>query len=626
LIALKDIKSPADLKDLSAKELLVIADDIRRTIIQGVSQTGGHLASSLGVVELTIALHKVFNTPTDKIIWDVGHQCYPHKLLTGRQDNFHTLRKFQGMGGFPKRVESQYDAFDTGHSSTSISAAVGMIAARDVKGGDNKVIAVIGDGSMTAGLAFEGLNHAGQIGKDLIVVLNDNEMSISPNVGALSQYLNRILTGDRYRRLKKETKALIESIPKLGLPVAKMAEKVEESVKGIFLPGMLFEELGFNYVGPIDGHNLQLLLDTFSKVKTFDSPTLIHLITKKGKGYEFAEEDPCTYHGVGPFETANPVKSNCKPAVASYSDVFGEALTEIADSNPKVVAITAAMREGTGLSVFAQKHPERIFDVGIAEPHAATFAAGMAAEGIKPVVAIYSTFLQRSYDEIVHDVCLQNLPVVFALDRAGIVGDDGPTHNGVFDLSYLRHVPNLVLLAPKDGPELKAMLQFSINYDGPVAIRYPRGKIIDLGTQVDVALGKAETMREGSDVAILAIGNMVEPSLKAAELLSAQGVSATVVNMRFVKPLDTDLLNHIATSHERIVTVEENVLQGGFGSAVNEFYAKDGIRDITLTCIGIPDEFVEQGSQAQMRKIYGLDAEGIDAAIIALMKDNTKKV
>jgi 1-deoxy-D-xylulose-5-phosphate synthase len=617
---LEDVKSPKDIKELSAQELDSLAEEIRETILKGVSEGGGHLASSLGVVELTLALHYVFDSPEDRIIWDVGHQSYPHKLLTGRYDRFSTLRKYKGLGGFPKRSESPHDAFGTGHSSTSISAAVGMIEARDKAGEDFKVIAVIGDGAMTAGLAFEGLNHAGQLKKDLIVILNDNEMSISPNVGALSAYLNRILTGDVFRRLKRDTKHILQSIPRVGGPMARFAEKLEESLKGLILPGIIFEELGFDYVGPIDGHNTGLLVDTFGKIRQSDRPTLIHAITKKGKGYEFSEKEPSAFHGVGPFEpeTGSPVAGK-SGASASYSDVFGNALTEIAEDVPGVVAISAAMCEGTGLAQFAEKHPDRFYDVGIAEPHAVTFAAGLAAGGLRPVVAIYSTFLQRSYDEIFHDVCLQDLPVVFAIDRAGIVGEDGPTHQGVFDLSYLRHIPNLVVMAPKDAGELRAMLRLALEHKGPSAVRYPRGKALEGPPGRPFGIGESEVLKEGADVALLAIGSTVNPALAAAEKLGREGIGAMVVNMRFVKPLDGKVVE-AAAKVGRIITIEENAVQGGFGSAVLEYLHGRGIHGPEVRTLGIPDKYVEQGTQAELRKIYGLDEDGIYGATVALLK------
>ncbi|GAB4388458.1 MAG: 1-deoxy-D-xylulose-5-phosphate synthase [Thermodesulfovibrionales bacterium] len=616
---LENIKSPTDLKALSSSELRALAEEIREAIISCVSQGGGHLASNLGVVELSIALHYVFESPKDRIIWDVGHQSYPHKLLTGRFGGFSTLRKRGGVCGFPRMDESPHDAFGTGHSSTSISAATGIIEARDLKGEKFKVVAVIGDGAMTAGLAFEGLNHAGQLGKDLIVVLNDNEMSISKNVGALSSYLNRILTGEVYQKFKRETKNLIEGIPKLGGPMSKFAQKVEESLKGCFLPGFIFEELGFNYVGPIDGHDIDGLVNTFRKIHDADHPTLIHVITKKGKGYEFSERDPSVFHGVGPFEpqTGSP-RSNSR----SWSDVFGGALVEIAQSRPEVVAISAAMTEGTGLSGFAARFPDRFYDVGIAEPHAVTFAAGLASMGIRPVVAIYSTFLQRAYDEIIHDVCLQNLPVLFAIDRAGIVGEDGPTHQGVFDLSYLRHIPNLTVMAPKDASELRAMLSLGLRHRGPCAIRYPRGKAGGDSLTMPFEIGEAEVLADGSDVAILAIGSTVLPALAAADGLRRDGVNATVVNMRFASPLDRGLLGRVASRVRGIVTVEENVLRGGFGGAVLECLEDMGAGHVRVKAVGVPDEFVEQGTQAELRRKYGLDEEGIRAAVLSLLRQD----
>lgn len=643
---IEKIKSPADIKTLSSAELKNLAEELREIIIERVSINGGHLASNLGVVELTLALHYIFDSPSDKIVWDVGHQSYTHKLLTGRFEKFPTLRKYKGISGFPKIDESIHDSFGTGHSSTSISAALGIIEARDIiarsqspsatrRGGKSeagsqklnsaapipnpqppipyKVIAVIGDGALTAGLAFEGLNHAGHLKKDLIVVLNDNEMSISQNVGALSEYLNRILIGDLYQKFKKETKSFIESIPKLGGPFSKVAKKAEETLKGLFLPGILFEELGFNYIGPIDGHNIELLIETFKKVKNADAPTLVHVITKKGKGYEFSEKDPCIFHGIGPFEveTGDPI-SNKK--IPSYSEIFGQALALLAEHDERIIAISAAMREGTGLECFAEKYPDRFYDVGIAEPHAVTFAAGLAAQGLRPVVAVYSTFLQRGYDEIIHDVCLQNLPVVFAIDRAGIVGEDGPTHQGVFDISYLRHIPNLVVMAPKDENELKDMLEFSLKYNGPSAIRYPRGKAQSIehrAQSAEVEIGKAEILKDGEDIALIAIGNTVYPALNAAARLEKDGIKAAVINARFVKPMDKGLIFSIASRIKRVVTVEENLLAGGFGSAVLEYLNSVDIHDVKIKTLGIPDEFVEQGSQAILRKKYWIDEEGI---------------
>lgn len=647
---IENIKSPQDLKSLKIEDLYNLAEELRNIIIERVSINGGHLASNLGVVELTIALHYVFNSPEDKIVWDVGHQSYSHKLLTGRYKDFHTLRKHKGISGFPKISESPHDAFGTGHSSTSISAAIGMLEARDIIKKiqisnfkfqiPNKVIAVIGDGALTSGLAFEGLNHAGHLKKDLIVILNDNEMSISHNVGALSNYLNKVLTGTFYKKFKKETKAFLEGIPKIGETVAKIAQKAEGSMKGFFLPGGLFEDLGFNYLGPIDGHDIPLLIETLNSIKDANEPTLIHVVTKKGKGYKFSEEDPCIYHGVGPFEAntgimceASSVKRQAHDpqhmTLYAFSDVFGNALMEIAGADERVVAITAAMKEGTGLSVFAERFPERFYDVGIAEPHAVTFAAGLAAQGLKPVVAIYSTFIQRAYDEIIHDVCLQNLPVVFAIDRAGIVGDDGATHQGLFDISFLRHIPNLLFMAPKDGQELKDMLKFAVQYNGPSAIRYPRGKTQSTENiihKTDIEVGRSEILMEGDDVAIIAVGNSVHPSLKAAEMLKGDGINASVVNARFIKPIDEELIISMSERTKRIITVEENVLAGGGGSAVLECLDKAGLNDIAVKRIGIDDRFIEHGSQGILRKQYGLDEDGIYKTALAFLSQHRARL
>jgi len=627
---IEKIKNPADIKKLSITDLKDLADELREIIIETVATNGGHLASNLGAVDLTIALHYIFNSPEDKMIWDVGHQSYAHKLLTGRYDAFSTIRQHGGISGFPKMSESPHDAFGTGHSSTSISAALGIVEARDIIKSQmrdlrsdipNKVIAVIGDGAMTAGLAFEGLNHAGHLKKDIIVILNDNEMSISPNVGALSAYLRRIMMGDLYTRLKKETKLFLEKIPAFGEPVLKIAQRAEDTVKGLFVPGLLFEELGFEYVGPVDGHKIDSLIEIFKTFKEFPGPVLIHTITRKGKGYEPAEKNPGLFHGVGPFdiETGEQVSSGKK----SYSEIFGNCLTKLAKEDGRVVAITAAMTEGTGLGEFVNTFPKRFYDVGIAEPHAVTFAAGLATQGLKPVVAIYSTFLQRAYDEIIHDVCLQNLPVVFAIDRGGIVGDDGPTHNGTFDLSYLRHIPNLTVMAPKDGYELKCMLKTAISIDSPSAIRYPRGAVANSDEHEELAtipVGKAELLKAGDDILIIAIGSTVIPAINASELLADVGINASVVNARFVKPLDTDLISRLAGNMKYILTVEENAVSGGFGSAVLEYLSQSGIQGLQIKLLGIPDKFIEQGPQALIRKKLGLDAEGIAKEALAFIK------
>ncbi len=641
---IRQIRSPKDIKSLKIDDLKSLSEELRNIIIERVSLNGGHLASNLGVVELTIALHYVFDSPIDKIIWDVGHQSYCHKLLTGRYEVFHTLRMYGGISGFPRILESPHDVFGTGHSSTSISAALGILVARDIltKDQDNKVIAVIGDGAMTCGLAFEGLNHSGHLRKDLIVVLNDNEMSISPNVGALSNYLNKILTGSFYRRFKKETKAILEGIPKIGEKVVKIAERAEGSMKGFFLPGGLFEDLGFNYLGPIDGHDMTLLIETFKSIKDAKEPTLIHIVTKKGKGYKYSEDDPCIYHGVGPFEADRGIKKNThdigftlkdkcpsKPEVEAkdsgltYSEIFGFYLTEIAERDSRVVAITAAMTDGTGLTPFYKRFPDRFYDVGIAESHAVTFAAGLATQGLRPVVAIYSTFLQRAYDQIVHDVCLQNLPVILAIDRAGIVGEDGATHQGLFDISFLRHIPNIIFMSPKDGDEFKRMLTFALKQNSPVAIRYPRGKAIINNVSdnySDIEIGKSEVLVEGDDIAIIAIGNTVYPSLEASDLLKKEGYNPTVINARFIKPLDNERIISLSKGCKKILTVEENVIAGGFGSSVLECLSMAGITDVMVKIIGINDRFVEHGSQKILRSLNGLDAQGIYRSAIELLK------
>jgi 1-deoxy-D-xylulose-5-phosphate synthase len=618
---LDNINTPSDIKSLSLEELKCLAEELRETIIRTISSTGGHLASSLGAVELTIALHYVFKSPSDKIIWDVGHQAYSHKLLTGRKSVFSTVRKEKGISGFPKMTESEHDAFGTGHSSTSISAALGIIEGRDKNNETFKVLAVIGDGAMTGGLAFEGLNNAGALKKDLIVILNDNEMSISKNVGALSAYMNRILTGDFYRKFKKETKSFIEGIPKVGGSFSKFAQKAEESLKGLLLPGILFEELGFDYVGPIDGHNIGLLIETLKRIKTSTAPTLIHVITKKGKGYEFSEKDPCVFHGVGPFELETG-SQRCRTGAVSYSEAFGQILTDLASQDRNIIAISAAMKEGTGLECFAERFPDRFYDVGIAEPHAVTFAAGLATRGLRPVVAIYSTFLQRAYDEVLHDVCLQNLPVVFAIDRAGIVGEDGPTHNGLFDISYLRHIPNLTVMAPKDGVEFKEMLAFALKQNGPVAIRYPRGRIPEAVLPCsDILIGSSELLKDGPDIAFIAFGSPVVSALRASQRLEKIGIHASVINARFVKPFDRELLLSLAARIPRIITVEENVLQGGFGSAIMEILNESEIYHTKVRRLGITDVFVEQGNPDTLRSKYGIDEEGIYLAALSFMRE-----
>ena len=622
---LDEIQDPSDLKGLSVPELETLAEEIRRFIIRCVSQTGGHLAPSLGVVELTIALHYVFDAPRDKIIWDVGHQAYAHKLLTGRRDAFHTLRTYGGISGFPKRTESPYDTFDTGHSSTSISAGLGISTAKELKGEHSKVISVIGDGSMTAGMAYEALNQAGGTEKDLIVVLNDNAMSISPNVGAISSFLSRKLSGKRFVTLKKDVENFVKSLPGVGENILNLVRRSEDSFITFFTPGMLFEAFKFKYVGPINGHRLDKLIDSLEHVSHLKGPVLLHVLTRKGKGYEPAEKDPAHYHGVGAFDipTGSPPaagpgpeterEEKPKPSVPSYTSVFGKAMAELGARNEKLLAITAAMSEGTGLSEFAELFPDRFLDVGIAEQHAVTFAAGLATEGFRPVVAIYSTFLQRAYDQVIHDVCLPNLPVIFAVDRAGLVGKDGPTHHGTFDISYLRSLPNITIMAPKDENDLRHMLYTALEHPGPVAIRYPRGKAVGVPLDRDYIrypIGRAEVLTEGTDLVIMALGSTVYPSLHAATVLEDEGFSVGVVNCRFVKPIDPALAR-MAPASGRVLVVEENMRQGGFGSAVLELFNDLGVRDVSVTRMGLPDRFVEHGPPEVLRGACGIDTAGI---------------
>ncbi|NWF54229.1 MAG: 1-deoxy-D-xylulose-5-phosphate synthase [Syntrophaceae bacterium] len=620
---LKQIQSPSDLRRLRPADLILLAQEVREEIIQAVSKVGGHLASSLGVVELTLALHYVFDTPRDRIVWDVGHQTYAHKLITGRRENFRTLRQSGGICGFPRREESPYDAFGTGHSGTSISAALGMAQARCLRGENFKVIAVIGDGSMTAGEAFEGLNQAGAMEKDLVVILNDNELSISPNVGALSSYLNRLMTGQFATRFREEIKNVLKKVPAIGGSALKWARYAEESLKGFFLPGLLFEELGFKYVGPLPGHKIESLIETFRNIKQLSGPILVHVLTTKGKGYAPAEKDPVTFHGVGPFIAETGEICKPKGGCLSYTDAFGQSLVKLARKIPCLVGITAAMPQGTGLEAFAAEFPDRFFDVGIAEQHGITFAAGLAAEGFIPVVAIYSTFMQRAYDQILHDVCLQKLPVVLALDRGGIVGADGPTHQGLFDFSYLRHIPNLVVMAPKDENELQHMLKTAVSCGRPASLRYPRGNgwcgFLDEEAQ-EIPIGRAEVLRPGRDLVLLAVGSTVKPAMEAASRLEKWEIDSAVVNARFVKPLDGELIASLATQCRRLITVEENALQGGFGSAVLELLEEKGISGVEVKRLGIPDVFVEHGPQDFLRHKYGIDAEGIVRAAQELFK------
>ena len=606
---LDTINSPDDLRPLSIEQLQKLCEELRKFIIQSVSETGGHLSSGLGTVELTIALHYVYNTPIDRIIWDVGHQSYPHKILTGRKNLMGTLRQKGGLSGFPHRTESEYDTFGTGHSSTSISAALGMALAARQNKDNRKVVGVIGDGALTGGMAFEALSHAGDLDTDMLVILNDNDMSISEPVGGLSNYLAKILSGKIYAQVREGGKKVLKGMP----TVSELASKVEEHVKGMVVPGTLFEELGFNYIGPIDGHDLPGLITTLQNMKDFKGPQFLHIITQKGKGYKPAEDNPCKYHGVTPFKIeTGESKSKSKPSGPSYTQIFGEWLCDMAETDCRLMAITPAMCEGSGMVEFAKRFPTRFLDVGIAEQHAVTLAGGMACEGIKPVVAIYSTFLQRGYDQLIHDIALQDLPVLFAIDRAGLVGPDGATHAGSFDLSYLRCIPNMIIMAPADENECRQMLFTGYQYNGPAAVRYPRG--IGLGVPVNkimkqLPLGKADIRRTGRNVAILAFGSMLEPALAAGAQLNA-----TVVNMRFVKPLDENLIIEMANSYELIVTIEENVVAGGAGSAVNEFLLTLDNPPHVLN-LGLPDKFVEHGARDVLLRDCGLDEQGIITSI-----------
>jgi len=627
---LDKIDTPEDLKQLKRSELPELAKQIRKRIVDVVSHSGGHLASSLGAVELGIALHYVFDTPKDKILWDVGHQAYAHKLLTGRRDTFPTLRRHGGISGFTKLSESPFDSFTTGHSSTSISAGLGIACAKRLKHDSSKVVAVIGDGSLTAGLAYEGLNQTGDThkDKDLIVILNDNEMSISHNVGALSSLLSRTFSASKLQMLRKDFGEFLKSLPRIGENVYQLAKRSEESFKTFVTPGMLFEAFNFEYFGPIDGHNLDHLIDILRNIKKMDEPVLLHVTTKKGKGYRKAEENPVYFHGVGSFDVDTGVCYKKSTNVPTYTEVFGQAMIDLAASDDKIIAVTAAMPEGTGLVPFSKAYPDRFFDVGIAEQHGVTFAAGMATEGFRPVVAVYSTFLQRAYDQIIHDVCIENLPVVFAMDRGGIVGEDGPTHHGLFDLSFLRAIPNMIVMAPKDENELRHMLATAVAHDGPIALRYPRGRGagVDMDEQFEhLPIGKGEILSSGDDVLILAIGSTVNDSVCAAALLSENhGIEATVINSRFIKPLDQDLIIPLAKTIRRIITVEENAVQGGFGSAILELLADHGVTETVVKRLGICDSFVEHGPQAVLRNKYGVDASAIINTACQLVESKGK--
>ncbi|MBU1691118.1 MAG: 1-deoxy-D-xylulose-5-phosphate synthase [Gammaproteobacteria bacterium] len=605
---LEAINDPAELRALERRQLPQLAEELRTFLIESVSKSGGHLASNLGAVELTIALHYVFNTPDDRLVWDVGHQTYSHKILTGRREAMATLRQLGGIAGFPKRAESEYDAFGAGHSSTSISAALGMAIAAQAEGSDRRAVAIIGDGAMTGGMAFEALNNAGAMDANLLVVLNDNDMSISENVGALNNYLAKLMSGRFYSAMRKGGEKVLGAVP----PILELAKRAEEHMKGMVIPGTLFEEFGFNYIGPIDGHDLDVLVTTLNNLKHLKGPQLLHIATQKGKGYKLAEEDPCLYHGVAKFNPEDGV-SDAKPGgKLTYTQVFGDWLCDMAAQDKRLVGITPAMCEGSGMVRFAREYPKRYFDVGIAEQHALTFAAGIACEGMKPVVAIYSTFLQRAYDQLIHDIALQGLPIVLAIDRAGLVGADGPTHAGSFDLSFLRCVPNLLVMAPSDENECRQMLYTAFMHNGPSAVRYPRGSGMGVAIQQEMQalpMGKGEVRREGEKIAILAFGSMLAPALAAAEELKA-----TVANMRFVKPLDEELTLHLAQTHDLLVTVEENAVMGGAGSAVLEFLESKGVT-VQVLQLGLPDRFVEHGDPAKLLASCGLDQDGIVRAV-----------
>lgn len=614
---LERIQKENDIKELNNEELEVLADEIREFLIEKISKTGGHLASNLGVVELTIALHRVFTLPQDKIIWDVGHQAYTHKILTGRKNNFDELRKYGGMSGFPKRAESDCDAFDTGHSSTSISAGLGYVRARELKGEDYSVISVIGDGSMTGGMAFEALNNAVTLKKNFIIVLNDNNMSISENVGGLSNYLAKIRTADIYTGLKKGVTNALHKVPIAGDQLIEKIRKTKSSLKQLVVPGMFFEDMGITYLGPIMGHDINMLCDGLQEARKVEGPVLLHVLTEKGKGYEPAESNPAKFHGTGPFEiaTGNAIGKESRD---SYTKIFSKVMCDIGHRNPDVVAITAAMSDGAGLAEFGKRYPDRFFDVGIAEAHAVTFAAGLAAGGMKPVFAVYSSFLQRGYDQMIHDVALQKLPVVFAVDRAGLVGSDGETHQGIFDLSYLSSIPNMTVLSPKNRWEFADMIRFAVDFGGPIALRYPRGSAYEgfEDYRAPVEYGKSEMIYEEKDITIVSIGHMFEEAAKTRELLKAEGYNCSLVNARFVKPLDEQMVKKLAENHKLIVTIEENIQAGGFGERVLECVSRNHLNASVLP-LALPDDYIEHGSVDVLRKEVSLDAQSMKARILA---------
>ncbi len=618
---LERIQKENDIKELNDEELVELSEEIREFLVTKVSKTGGHLASNLGVVELTMALHLTFDLPKDKIIWDVGHQSYTHKLLTGRKDSFDDLRTYGGMSGFPKRKESACDAFDTGHSSTSISAGLGYVRARDLKEEDYSVISVIGDGSLTGGMAYEALNNAANLKTNFIVVLNDNHMSISENVGGMSRYLARLRTADIYTGLKKGVTNALNQVPVVGDRMIEHIRKTKSSIKQLVVPGMFFEDMGITYLGPIPGHNLQSLQKALSEAKRVEGPVLLHVMTTKGKGYAPAETSPGKFHGIAPFDVESGEVLS-KKSSASYTEIFGKVLCDEGAKNPDIVAITAAMSEGTGLELFKKHYPDRFFDVGIAEGHGVTFAAGLAAGGVKPVFAVYSSFLQRGYDQIIHDVALQNLPVVFAVDRAGLVGNDGETHQGIFDLSYLSEIPNMTVMSPKNKWEMADMVRFAVNFNGPIALRYPRGCAYEgyRDFREEITYGKSETIHMGNDIAILSVGHMFEEAVKAKELLALQDIDATLINMRFVKPIDTEMIDNICQNHRLVVVIEENVQIGGCGERVMEYVVRGKLPSYVLP-IALPDAYVEHGNVDVLRKETGIDAESIAKRILETYKE-----
>ncbi|MEK7210116.1 MAG: 1-deoxy-D-xylulose-5-phosphate synthase [Candidatus Binatota bacterium] len=625
---LDGINYPADLRQLTIGELTTVAREVREEVLSVVSEVGGHLASTLGAVELTLALHYVFNTPEDRIVWDTGHQAYAHKLICGRRDKLPTIRQLGGLSGFLSREESEYDVFGAGHAGTSVSAALGMVVAKALQGAGHKVVAVISDGCLSAGLTFEGLNQTGHLDKDLIVVLNDNEHFIDRRVGAISSFLSEQLTTGLAVKLQRGLRDFLRALPRIGEGLYHLGRRVKESFIGFVTPGLLFEGLGFQYVGPVDGHNLEKLIHTLKNAKNIGRPTLVHVLTRKGRGYEWAEKEPVKYHSVSPFHVLTGKPKKEKGTVPSFTDVFASSLIRLAKENPKVIGITAAMGSGTGIDKLSKEIPGRSYDVGIAEQHAVTFAAGMATEGWIPVVAIYSTFLQRAYDQILHDVCIQNLRVVFALDRGGLVGADGPTHHGVFDFAYLRSIPNMVIMAPKDENELQHMLKTAIEHNGPIAFRYPRGDGWGVKMESEIRcleIGKAELLRPGKDIAIVGIGNTVLPAFKAAQDLSQLGIDAAVVNARFVKPLDRELLRDLAIQVPRLITVEDHVLEGGFGGAVLEFMAEEGMTDVRVKRLGVPDRFIPHGTQEELRKMCGIDKDAITQAALQMVRGEKKR-